>query len=278
MTVVDNRSNNLKLLNNKGLVLRTIGRHGQGPGEFTRVMDATYMSEELILALDAGAFKVLRFDTTGVVAGETVLNRQDIRSLVALPDSMFLVGGLIHEPVGAKMLVGTYAMDGTPQAAFLSPSELFIDVGLVVDQVWIARDNTGLLFVGTHLEPDIHVYTADGKALCILADGLPEWLQLLPDDSRSTDLVAMREWINAATLIKGTTFLAGRLFLQYGYPQRPDDDLIIVYDHYNLALASYDSLPGRLVGSDSTSLYFVVSETVTGILLVKYEPRQGATP
>ena len=96
LLVTDSRSGDLKLADGDGRIIRVIGREGEGPGEFTALFDAVFLSDDRIVALDGGRVLTTLFDSAGEVLNTFQLREQlDPRAVVAIDDSTFLIGGLV---------------------------------------------------------------------------------------------------------------------------------------------------------------------------------------
>lgn len=66
IAILDYRSNNVLLFNRNGKYLRHIGKIGQGPGEFIRVSDITFLPEDSSICLiDELSTKFLRYNLNG---------------------------------------------------------------------------------------------------------------------------------------------------------------------------------------------------------------------
>ena len=270
LLLVDSRSNDLKVADENGQVLRTIGRYGRGPGEFTSLYDAVFLPDGRVLALDAGNSRASVFEVTGEFVSDFAIRGQDPRSVVATGPSTVVVGGLLAPRRGFQNAVATYALDGSRESAFLPADSLILRTNLVVDQVWVATLPENLLAISLSLTPELHLFSASGAHICTQAAGLPGWSQLLPPDEPVTSLPAARAWIESATLGSVMAFAQGRLYRHYGASGDGGTGWLAEYDIGLRLLAVYDSLPGHLVGGDDESLIFAGEETIEDIPVYMY--------
>ena len=273
LLLVDSRSNDLKVADGDGQVRRTIGRYGRGPGEFTSLYDAVFLSDGRVLALDAGNSRASVFEVTGEFVSDFVFRGQDPRSVVATGPSTVAVGGLLAARRGRHNAAATYTLDGSRESAFLPADSLTLQTNLVVDQVWLATLPDDLLAISLGLTPEVHLLSASGAHICTQTTELPGWIQLLPPDEPVTTLPAARAWIDSATLGGAMAFAGGRLYRQYGTSGDGGAEWLAEYDVGLRLLAVYDSLPGHLVGSDTESLIFAGEETIEDIPIYIYLPQ-----
>ena len=85
LLLADSRSFNLKVADGEGRIVQVIGGEGEGPGEFTFLRGAAFLSDDRILTLDAGRVLATLFDTTGEVLSTFRLQDQlDPRTVVPL--------------------------------------------------------------------------------------------------------------------------------------------------------------------------------------------------
>ena len=105
LLLTDSRSSDLKVADREGRVIRILGGEGEGPGEFTGLFDAVFLSDDRIVALDGGRVLATLFESSGEVLNTFPLRQQlDPRAVVAIDHSTFLIGGLVGSPGGSDHL------------------------------------------------------------------------------------------------------------------------------------------------------------------------------
>src|SRR5690606_16258532 len=73
--VVADASNEVRVFDRAGAFVRSFGRTGEGPGEFTYLDALAFAPDGTLLARDSRLMRVTRFDTAGAVAGSFRLAR-----------------------------------------------------------------------------------------------------------------------------------------------------------------------------------------------------------
>ncbi len=273
LLVTDSRSGDLKLADGNGRIIRAIGRVGEGPGEFEALLDAAFLSDDRIVALDAGRVLATLFDSSGDVLNTFRLQEQfDPRAVVPLDDSAFLIGGLVGGLEGGNHLARIYSIDGFVSESFLPADPLLFDTGMIVDRVWGVALPGGSVALGLAITPAVHLFSESGAHICTQASEPPQWAQLLPRDEPAAMDAATREWIEQATLSGHAAYAGGSLYRQYGSSGEDGVSLLAEYDdHLNLRNI-YTSPPGRLVGADAATLFFLGEETFDETRLLRFQP------
>lgn len=96
LLVADQEENHVKVISREGLLLRTLGRQGQGPGEFQGLLQASLARGDSLYVLD-GMRKVSVFADTSYTLARTVQLAGDLEGrrsptkLIVLPENGFLV-------------------------------------------------------------------------------------------------------------------------------------------------------------------------------------------
>ncbi|MDE2874363.1 MAG: 6-bladed beta-propeller [Gemmatimonadota bacterium] len=272
LLITDSRSGDLKVVNADGRVVRVIGGDGEGPGEFTVLMDAVFLSEDRIVALDAGRVLVTLFDSKGEVVNALALEEQlDPRVVVAVDESAFLIGGMVSSPGGGNDLARIYSLDGSSTGSFFPADQLLFDTQMVVDGVWGVALPGGSFALGLDVTPAVHLFSETGTHVCSQASELPQWSQLLPRDEPVAMDAATREWIRQATTNFGAAYAAGSVYRQYGSAGEGGVSLLAEYDQDLNLRNIYTSLPGRLVGADGETLFLLGDETVDETRLLRFQ-------
>ena len=276
LLLTDSRSSDLKVADREGRIIRVIGGEGEGPGEFTALMDAVFLSNDRILALDAGRVLATLFDATGEVLGTVPLEDQlDPRVVVAIDDSAFLIGGMVTSPGEGNDMARIYSLDGSFTESFFPADQLLFDIQMIVDGVWGAALPGGSVALGLDVTPAVHLFSETGAHICTQASGLPEWSQLLPRDEPVAMDQATREWIRQATLTVGSAFAGGSLFRQYGSSGENGVSLLAEYDRGLNLRSVYTLLPGRLVGGNGETLFFLGDESVDETRVLRFRASRG---
>jgi hypothetical protein len=272
LLVTDSRSRDLKVVDVEGRVVRVIGGEGEGPGEFTALMDAVFLSDDRIAALDAGRVLVTLFDSAGEVLNTLALDNQlDPRALVAVSESSFLVGGMVTLPGGGNDMARIYSLDGTGTESFFPADQLLFDTGMIIDGVWGVALPGGSLALGLDLTPAVHLFSGTGAHICTQASEPPRWAQLLPREEPVAMDAATREWVRQATTTVGAAHAGASLFRHYRSSGENGVSLLAEYDHDLNLQSVYSSLPGRLVGADGETLYFLGDETVDETRILRFQ-------
>ena len=270
LLVTDSRSGDLKVVDAEGRVVRVIGGEGEGPGEFTALMDAVFLSDDRIVALDAGLVRVTLFDSTGRVLNTFALEDQmDPRAVVAVDESAFLIGGMVTSVGGGNDMARIYSLDGSRTESFFPADQLLFDTRMIIDGVWAVALPGGSLALGLDVTQAVHLFSETGTHICTQASEPPQWSQLLPRDEPVAMDAATREWIRQATTTIGAADAGGSLYRQYR-SSGSGVSLLTEYDHDLNLRNVYTSLPGRLVGADGQTLFFLGDETVDETRLLRF--------
>ena len=271
LLLTDSRSFNLKVADSDGRVIGVIGGEGEGPGEFTALMDAVFLSDDRILALDAGRVLATLFDATGDVVSTFLLEDQlDPRAVVAMDESTFLIGGMVTKPGEGNDMARIYSLDGNISESFLPADQLLFDTGMIVDGVWGAALPDGSLALGLAVTPAIHLFSGTGAHICTQASEPPNWSQLLPRDEPAGMDEATRAWIQQATMTVGSAVAGGNLYRQYRSSAENGVSLLAEYDTDLNLRNVYTSLPGRLVGGDGETLFILGDESADDTRVLRY--------
>ncbi|MCY3809792.1 MAG: 6-bladed beta-propeller [Gemmatimonadetes bacterium] len=275
LLLVDSRSFNLKVADSEGRVIQVIGGEGEGPGEFTALMDAVFLRDDRILALDAGRVLATLFDTTGEVLNAFQLEDQlDPRAVVAMDKSSFLIGGMVTTPGEGNDMARIYSLDGTTTDSFLPADQLLFDTQMIVDGVWGVALPGGTVALGLDVTAAIHLFSETGAHICTQASEPPRWSQLLPRDDPVAMDQATREWIRQATITIGAAYASGRLYRQYRSSAEDGVSLLAEYDADLNLRNVYTSLPGRLVGGGGETLFILGDESRDDTRVLRYRASQ----
>lgn len=121
IAVADRGSNSVRVYDADGLVTATMGRTGEGPGEFTGLAHLELHPPDTLLAYDAGTFRISRYLLDGTWVGARTL-RSDAGNpelyLGTYADGGAAVASLAPSPRGGtailpdRMVVARYGPDG----------------------------------------------------------------------------------------------------------------------------------------------------------------------
>ena len=278
LLLTDSRSLNLKVADSEGRIVQVIGGEGEGPGEFTALMGAVFLSDDRILTLDAGRVLATLFDTTGEVLSTFPLRDQlDPRTVVAIDESAFLIGGMVTTPGDGNDMARIYSLDGTSSESFLPADQLLFDTRMIVDGVWGVSLPGGSLALGLDVTPAVHLFSETGAHICTQASEPPQWSQLLPRDEPVAMDQATREWIERATMTIGAAYVGGSVYRQYRSSGENGVSLLAEYDADLNLRNVYTAVPGRLVGGDDETLFFLGGESVDETRVSRFRAGWGST-
>ena len=133
---------------------------------------------------------------------------------------------------------------------------------MIVDDVWAVALPGGSLALGLDVTPAVHLFSETGTHICTQASEPPHWSQLLPRDEPVAMDQATREWIQQATITVGAAYAGGSLYRQYGSSGDNGVSLLAEYDADLNLRNVYTAVPGRLVGGDDETLFFLGGESV----------------
>jgi len=97
--IVDQRDFNIKVFDPEGNFIRSIGKHGEGPGEFQRVGYLTFLPDGRLLVLDFQARRTSLFDSTGNFVSSHQSTKNLSRIFLA-SDASYFVQEIIREEGG----------------------------------------------------------------------------------------------------------------------------------------------------------------------------------
>ena len=272
LLLTDSRSFDLKVADAEGHIIRVIGGEGEGPGEFTALLEAVFLSDDRIVAVDAGREIATLFDATGEVLSTFPVQEQDPRTVVAIDDSTFLLGGMVGLPGEGNDMARIHSLDGSSGESFFPADQLLLETGLIVDGAWAVAMPDGSLALGLDVTPAIHLYSATGVHICTQASELPQWSQLLPRDEPVAMDAATREWIQRATFTTNAAYANASLYRQYRSSGDSGVSLLTEYDDRLNLRNIYTSLPGRLLGADGETLFFLGDEAIDETRILRFVP------
>lgn len=84
--LLDQIQGNVKVFDPSGSWLRSVGRPGDGPGEFRLVSDAVLIEDDMLIVLDVAHRRLSRFDSAGVHQGDVAIGGYSLGALERIVD------------------------------------------------------------------------------------------------------------------------------------------------------------------------------------------------
>lgn len=160
--VADSRNQRIQVFNPEGRYLRTIGRKGQGPGEFMSTRSLNFDGEGRLHVLDNAQRRIHVFTPQGEVIKTIPVSSLDIRQMRLLRSGRIAVETNVRGP----KLVQLLGPDLAPIGEFGNPldygDELANSAGNSWDFAVDGEDNIYLCFL---LQNRIEKYSPDGRLL-----------------------------------------------------------------------------------------------------------------
>ena len=170
---------------------------------------------------------------------------------------------------------GSIPSTGASSESFLPADQLLFDTRMIVDGVWAVALPGGSLALGLDVTPAVHLFSETGTHICTQASEPPQWSQLLPRDEPVAMDQATREWIEQATMTIGAAYAGGSLYRQYQSSGDNGVSLLAEYDADLNLRNVYTAVPGRLVGADDETLFFLGGESVDETRVWRFRGSQG---
>lgn len=209
IAVVNSGTNEIRIYDDEGRFLASLGGTGDGPGEFRRLVSAVALAGDSILAFDPAANRITVFSPAGGVAGSTRLDRTEesgrITTVARLSD-----GGLLATTAGSvnpqSMQLSPLHRPPTPILRLSSSGDLIDTVGTFEGDELATWDEGGVaigpppygrklahavagdrLYIGTQESFEIRVFGLDGglEAIIRAPDGDLELTAALKTDYRA---------------------------------------------------------------------------------------------
>jgi len=164
----------IKVYDNQGQYLRTIGREGQGPGEFNRFFDCAIGSDGIIYILDSGNFRVSIMDANGIfIKSYRVSGGLPMHIMMDNNNFIYYEIRFIEEEKN-KMSISRYNKNGEevlkygnfkvvqPVVKQTKTGSIATSSRVAPHTVWTV-DQEGKLYAGYGDKYQISVYNPDGK-------------------------------------------------------------------------------------------------------------------
>lgn len=112
--VVDQMLGNVKVFDDAGRLVSTIGRRGEGPGELGSPLDAAELEDGSLAVLDYGNGRVSIFDADGDLLDEWSTPAGRFRSMEVAQEDRIVLGGYLADEVGSPnaRAVHIFSTDG----------------------------------------------------------------------------------------------------------------------------------------------------------------------
>lgn len=181
--VLDIKMLDIKVLSPEGELVRTIGREGEGPGEFTSPSSLIFLSNDVVGVTQARPGRIVGLYLDGRSASNVKpLVRGSQNETVVIMRALADGGNLVivgfdtavkadDRSVKRRNFVRRYGLDGQPLNDYVTKESTFkFDEGATVrerDLVFprenVAVDANGRVYVGLWERYEINVYAPDGK-------------------------------------------------------------------------------------------------------------------
>ena len=238
----------------------SIGREGEGPGEFRAPRQAVFGPDGSISVLDMALARVVEFDRSGRFRRAVRMPTADPRAIALLAGGDYLVAG--NNLLDGRDRLLTRAGPDSKVAWVAVPTDTILRaINLIVDAVWMVQGATGEAIVGLSVSPAVwRVRHADGAVLCRTAIPGAFWRQLsTANRPRVQTMTSMRQWIEGATLVMAATrTAAGRLLVT---TNRGGEGVEvrewIVFDTDLVPVARVSGVPGPAVATRGDTLVVV---------------------
>lgn len=264
----DSRTKTLKIFDSSFVPIVTIGRNGEGPGEFLAPFDAAFLSDGRVVAVDPELARVSVFTAQGEFLQSFLSKGQDPRRLARLDHDRIAIGGLVD--VGRDpRLVGFYDLtSGERIAAYAPPPEIIFQTRMIVDDIWVIGDGNGGVFAGLAIDPTI-VHVSAGGEVCTRNVAIAGWQQLSPPEAGiPTSLPGVRDWIRASSILLFTDRLPDGTWVRHYRTA----DALFLYVGDATGATLYSDLPGRVVGVQDNDFY-LLENLATGVKVSVWTPK-----
>ncbi|MEJ2218593.1 MAG: 6-bladed beta-propeller [Gemmatimonadota bacterium] len=276
----DRRANRVRVFARSGESVGDVGRMGDGPGEFRSPSGVAFDSAGGLAVADSKG-RITRF-SAGLQL-DTVFQMDGVAAgLLALPDDRLLV----HMLRRAAPMLDIVSMHGKVLGSFHTIDPLVNEVPYWISAS-IERIAVGdtLVLAADNLVCPIHAYDTSGHTLGTFGQPPRSWRQaerLRRGEFVDQNLTRWEAWLRTFTQISGLGVLAnGGIVVVHGQyaPSRRDrwaveDYALDLYDGNGVKRLEDVPVPGRFVGVDGGTPYFMVSEPPEGWVVKGYSLRR----
>lgn len=160
--IADSQNQRIQVFDPEGRYLRTIGRKGQGPGEFMSVRSIDFDGEGRLYVLDNWQRRIQVFTPKGEVLKTILVLNADIRQMRLLRSGMTAVESNRRGPELIKLL----GPDLAPQGEFGDPFDFGDELANSVGNSWdFTVDREDNIYLCFRLQNRIEKYSPDGRLL-----------------------------------------------------------------------------------------------------------------
>jgi hypothetical protein len=259
----DHRAARVRVFDENGRAIVTFGRHGDGPGEFQRPLDARFVGGEIFVT-DPGGGRITRYDSNFEL--DTILT-----SPGGLPADIVSDGTDLVLLTGAPSLVLKISRDGEVQHKFPTPDSSAYNVpywGSILDRSATVLGND--LVVATNLLYPLWRHDLSGGATDSLGVPPPTFIAAgKPERGRFAGAAQaeVSDWLRTFSVLdRIETYRNSVLLVVHGrfepYPGEPWNLVHTTLDAYDSSYRKFLEdimLPGRLLGADDY-IYILLGE------------------
>lgn len=160
--IADSRNQRIQMFNPEGRYLRTIGRKGQGPGEFMATRSIDFDGEGRLHVLDNWQRRIQVFTPKGEVLKTIPVSNLDVRRMRLLRSGKIAVENNVRGPKLVKLL----GPDLAPLREFGEPFDYGDGLANGVGNSWdFAVDLEDNIYLCFHFQNRIEKYSPEGQLL-----------------------------------------------------------------------------------------------------------------
>ncbi len=268
--IADEREGFVRRYGPEGRLLAQFGGKGNGPAEFPNVLSAVRLPNGSIAAFDI-EYRVAVFDSTGGRVLQTYRTPiGHLHAVIALDDSLFLLGGQITgDERDQRLHIWNMAADSVTSSFFAPPLPSEAHVVAARAAGWVGFDRRGdTLAVVTSLSDTLYLMTVQGRMLERIPIPSTALRRLDPDMALPTgrgSIGEARKWISSFSLIADVHWIGDTFVVQYQDRLRPEPDwsLIGMTREGRRTFESVDTPKLLASDQDDRLLYLVSPESDT---------------
>ncbi len=171
--LLDKGNSRIQVFDRDGKFIRTIGKNGQGPGEFESIAAGAIFDRKLILAADDSLLRVNAYDLKGDFSSSFKIKGK-VSDLICSPANKIYLA----YPDAEGRIIHQYDLEGNLINSFGSLKEK--DLLVFNDVVKMSQDETGNFYVAIRYANRIQKYDPKGKLLKEIEADLPFTFELTP--------------------------------------------------------------------------------------------------